>query len=123
MAKPRRPYRDTDGEPPEDDFARWTQCPDCNSRDSQIRTRHQFDLVRIGGLDLVREHLTEQFVKLRDYGKERPDAVDSVCNWLANLMELYGNMVDHETGAPLPWYEARRRMGQPLATHEEAPDA
>lgn len=107
MAKPRSPRRDTDLD---DDYTPWSLCPDCASKDPQIRSRHQLDLARIGGLDLVRAHLTEQYVKLRDHGKERPDVVDSVCAWIANVMEQYSSMADEQTGAPLSWYEARQKM-------------
>lgn len=109
----RKNTRGPDGEPIDDAFSAWSLCPDCAHKDPQIRSRHQLDLARLGGLDLVRAHLTEQYVKLRDYGKERPEVVDNVCTWIANLMERYGDMADPHTGAPLSWWEARQAMTQP----------
>lgn len=103
----RNMHRGPDGEKFDEDVTAWSRCPDCATPDPQIRSRHQMDLARLGGLDLVRSHLTEQYVKLRTHGKERPDVVDSVCNWIANLMTLYSGQADPDTGAPLPWYEAR----------------
>ena len=120
MANPRRPRRDTDDG--DDDFTTWSLCPECASKDPQVRSRHQMDLARMDGLDLVRAHLTDQYVKLRPPEKERPDVVDSVCHWLANLMEQYSGMVDAKTGVPLTWYEGRQhmlRLANPIPPYEE----
>lgn len=68
------------------------------------------DLARVSGLSGLRAHLTEQWVKLRDEQHQRPDLVDDVCHWMANLIEQFSGMAHPETGAKLSWWEARRYM-------------
>jgi len=90
----------------------YGRCHDCASPDPQHRTAHQFFLTRTGGLDELRAHLTEQYVTLRDKGRDRPDAVNDICHWMANVMEQYSGMAHPDTGAAMPWWEARRYMGE-----------
>lgn len=88
------------------------RCPACNTPDPQERAQHQIGLARVGGLEEVRSHLTEQYVALRDGEYQRPDLVNDVCAWLSNLIEQFANMADPDTGRPLSWYEARQYMSR-----------
>lgn len=91
-------------------------CADCGAKDPQERARHHLRLVRHLDLDVLRDHLMEQYVTRRlGSGKERPDVVDDLCKWAANLIEQFSHMVDIDTGAPLQWWEARQYMG----THKD----
>ena len=86
-------------------------CADCASKDPHQRARHHLDVVRHMDLDYLRDHLTEQYVKMRlSAGKERPDVVDDICKWAANIVEQFSHMVDVDTGAPLQWWQARQYM-------------
>jgi hypothetical protein len=90
----------------------FDQCPDCRDRDPHHRARHQLDLARVGGLDTLRGHLTEQYVRLRDREKQRPDLVDDVCHWVATLIEQYSHFPDDTTGQLMPWWQARQILAQ-----------
>jgi hypothetical protein len=105
MAKERSRYGEDD-----DSYAYTGTCGECAAPDPQSRTRHHLELVRRIDLDYLRNHLTEQYVKLREPTKRRPDVVDDICYWAATLMEQFSGMVEPRTGAPLSWWEARQYM-------------
>jgi hypothetical protein len=80
------------------------------------------------GCDVLRAHLRLFYVESRDADKRRPDLVDDIVHWIAALMTQYAGMVDPETGAPLPWWRARKMMAQQRETiaqaaYQRAPDA
>src|SRR5262245_27859676 len=107
------PYRSRyPGEEDDVDESPRGRCPHCDSRDPQIRTQHHLQILRGSSLDTRREHLTMQYVTLRDARKQRQDQVDWICDWAANLMEQFSHMVDGATGAPLSWWEARQYMAE-----------
>jgi hypothetical protein len=109
------------------DFSPAGRCPECLTPDPQARSKHQLSLAAAGGLDTLRSHLTEQYVKLRDTAKQRPDLVDDVCRWVAGLIEQYSNFPNPETGDLLPWWEARQMMAHAqdriaAASYAQAPE-
>lgn len=87
-----------------------SRCPECNTADPQTRAKHQLDEARLGGLDGLRAHLTEQYVQQREPEHQRPDLVDDVCRWVANLIEQFSHMADPDTGHTMSWWEARAYM-------------
>ncbi len=96
-------------------------CPLCADPDPHARSAHHMKLAAdVGnnenGLDVLRAHLTYEWVTLRELEKRRPDSVDDVVAWVANLMSVYSGMADPETGAPLPWWKARKQMMQQQET-------
>lgn len=109
MAKPRNSDLDTDEGTRS---ASGTLCPDCDNRDPHIRATHHIDMARLDGLDGLRRHLHKQYVSLRDADTARPDVVDSICQWIANLIEQFSGMADPDTGRPWSWYEARAYMAR-----------
>ena len=110
MAKP-RPIRTRGNGFDDDDPYSPGNCTDCSAKDPHQRAQHHLSLLRHMDLDYLRDHLTEQYVKMRlGMGKERPDVVDDICIWAANIIEQFSHMVDVDTGAPLQWWEARQYM-------------
>jgi hypothetical protein len=97
------------GDDPRDPFRAWG-CEGCADADPQRRSVHQLELARMDGLDGLRDHLTEQYVTLRDAERARPDVVSDICHWVATLMEQFSGMVDPTTGEPLSWWVARQYM-------------
>lgn len=112
MASTRGDRRNTDAEA-DSESPSGTRCADCATSDPQHRARHHLRIVQQGGVDALRPHLTAQYVQ--NASKPRPDVVDSICAWAANLVEQFSHMVDPETGATIPWWEARQYM----ATHKD----
>ena len=97
------------------DHDSWTPldgCPTCNDPEPNVRTAHHLDLARIGGVDTVRAHLTDAWVKQRERDKQRPDLVDDVCRWAAGVIEQFSGFPDDATGATMPWWQARDMMMQ-----------
>ena len=101
-------------------------CPGCANTEAQYRSNHHLSLAAFEGLDGLRFHLRKQYVTLRDVDKKRPDLVDDICAWVADLMSLYGGLAHPETGAPMSWAEARHycaTQGEAMAARafERAP--
>lgn len=94
----------------DDDPFPTERCHLCALADPHARTRHHLALVLGDNLDLLRQHLQAAYVVGRDLSKQRPDIVDNICQWVANLITQFSHMADETTGAPLPWHEARRQM-------------
>ena len=122
MASTRRDRRDLDLETPET----FGTCPACAHADPQARSRHYLEMARRTSLDTLRWHLHEQFVRLRDTEKQRPDVVDDICLWVSTLLEQFNNLADPDTGAPMPWWEARAYMAErkreiAVAAYQRAP--
>jgi hypothetical protein len=78
--------------------------------DPQDSAAHHLKIVKERGLELLRVHLTEQYVTLRDAGKKRQDSVENAMAWAATIVEQYSGMAHPETGAPMPWWQARQYM-------------
>ena len=96
-------------------------CPYCTTHDPHLRSRHHLTLARsYPSLDAVRVHLVSHDTR----GAQADDCI----RWLAQVIEQYTGIPDPETGAPLPWWEARRQLAlarDQIAKHcyAEAPEA
>src|SRR5437762_10846755 len=91
-------------------FWATADCVECVSADPDIRARHHLGLAKQGGLDVLRPHLYQHYAQFpRITSEERRDAIESLCNWVGGMMTMWGGFADEETGAPLPWWEARRQ--------------
>lgn len=106
MPKPRTGW--SDDEPP----LRAVPCAACEDREPQQRMAHHLRIAKDEGLDALKAHLMDVYVYKRETHRQRPDSVDDICRWTAQLMEQYSGLVDPQTGADLPWWEARRQMQQ-----------
>ncbi len=121
--------RGVDGEYPDALETERPECLECKSPDPQVRAAHHLALAQEGGLDRLKPHLYHHYAQTpRITTDERRDAVEGVCSWVANLMTLWSGFVDATTGAPLPWWEARRQMAarkQAIAdaAYQQAPEA
>ena len=96
----------------EDDWAPSGVCPECKQDDPQKRTMHHLQLARGVDVDTLRAHLMEQYVKLRDREKQRPDLVDDICRWVGHMIEQFSGFPDDITGQAMPWWKARDAMIQ-----------
>ncbi len=112
-----RERRDRTGEPIDDQRYPQTgasrsdaRCADCLLSDPQARTRHHLRWLMEHGLTSFGDHVTAQFVTLRDPGKKRPDSADSLIVWASNLIAQYAGMAHPDDGHPMPWWEARQWM-------------
>ena len=102
--------KDTDTDEPQMDPE---MCMACRAPEPNTRTAHQFALVKEGGIDLLRLHLYRFFAQApRITTEERREKIESVCGWMGGLISQWSGFVDETTGAPLPWYEARRQFSQ-----------
>ncbi len=104
------------------------RCDRCLSPDPQARTAHHLQLLKNYNLDTLRDHLTAQYVTEREAGKKRQDAVDAIMLWASNLIEQYSGMADPQTGAKMPWWQARQwlmdnRDATAASAYNQAPDA
>lgn len=107
-----------------------SSCSSCASPDPQYRSQHFLGMVKHGSLDILRAHITHEFVTMREPEAKRQDAVDSICAWAAHLMEMYGTReyVDENTGEILNWHQlrdvmTRRKEIMAETCYKEAPAA
>ena len=84
-----------------------TQCHLCTDPDPHVRSAHQMQMAR-AGIDALRTHLYRFFALTADTDR-RHDLITDICRWMATLIDTYDGYVDPETGAPLPWWEARQQ--------------
>jgi len=86
-------------------------CPDCRHADPEIRHRHYLALARTIGLDGLRLHLSEDLAARYGQATDRIQGyLSSIMQWASDQVTSHSDQVDEQTGAPLPWWEARRRM-------------
>lgn len=103
-------------------------CGECTADDPQIRARHHLALAKDGGLDLLKPHLYQHYAQSpRITTDERREAIESLCGWVAGLMRQWSGFADETTGAPLPWWEARRQFtgraeSIAVASYAQAPE-
>ena len=64
-------------------------CRLCVAPDPQDSAAHHLKIVKERGLELLRVHLTEQYVTLRDAGKKRQDSVENAMARAATIVEQY----------------------------------
>ncbi|SRR6266446_4072374 len=124
----RRTRRDTDTEDPGAPKPFILRCDLCLSPNPALRTDHHVRLLKNYNLDVLRDHLVAQYVTEREAGKKRQDAVDAIMLWATNLIEQYSGMADPQTGAKMPWWQARQwlmdnRDATAASAYTQAPDA
>jgi hypothetical protein len=91
-----------------------------------VRSGHQLLLAR-QGLDALCSHLHQHWAQRSD-AERRAQLIQSVRDWVGGLMTQWSGFVAEDTGAPLPWWEARRMVMRDglrvaRAAYEQAPDA
>lgn len=94
-------------------------CAHCASQDPHLRSRHYLQLAKDCTLAKVRAHL-------QGYGMKQERAEDCL-RWLAQVIDQYSGIPDPQTGAPLPWWQARQQLmaaREQIAAHcyAEAPE-
>jgi len=92
------------------------QCHLCTSPDPHVRSAHQLHTAR-AGMDALRTHLYQFFAPQADPDR-RQALISDICRWVATIMDTYGHDVDADTGAPMPWWEARRQVIELTAAHD-----
>lgn len=97
-------------------------CPPCNSDEPQTRARHQLFLAR-SGIDALKTHLWLNYaVHLPQQRREA--SISGICAWVAGEMDVWSGYVHPETGATLPWWEARTKAhAMPTKPDTAHPDA
>lgn len=78
------------------------RCPECTHHSGGHRHAHWLQMAAAGSLADVEQHL-------RLAWPVGAQAITGVLDWLSGTMALWGGMTDAATGAPLPWYDARRQ--------------
>lgn len=120
--------RDTDTDDPGPPKPFILRCDRCLSPDPQARTAHHLQLLKNYNLDVLRDHLVAQYVTERDAGKKRQDVVDAIMTWATNLIQQYSGMAHPDTGAAMPWWQARQwlmdhRDATADSAYNQAPEA
>jgi hypothetical protein len=88
-----------------------TGCPACRDREPNVRYAHYLHSGRVLGLDGTYAHV---YAELRAQFPDDPERArgyaDDIKYWLGEQMSTFSEVVDAETGAPLPWWEGRKQF-------------
>jgi len=93
-------------------------CPD---RDPQVRHRHYLHLARTESVKALEDHLFVERSRLsRRDADDIAAGIRDVVAWVYGEIEAWKGLVDAQTGAPLPWWQARQAAHRQTGQQSEA---